>query len=112
MTPNPSLPEVISRYQDAHDRHATEAALAAFTPDATVVDESRTYQGSDQIRGWIDTSASQFNYTRTFVKAEQTSPSTWVVVNHLEGDFPGGRVDLRYRYSLTDALISALTIAP
>lgn len=116
MTPtaqgNPVLPEAVRRYQDAHDHHATETALSAFTPDASVTDENRTYEGSDQIRHWLDTAATEFTYTSTFVKAEQTSPSTWVVVNHLEGDFPGGSVDLRYQYTVRGGLISALTIAP
>ena len=116
MTPtaqgNPVLPEAVRRYQDAHDHHATETALSAFTPDASVTDENCTYEGSDQIRRWLDTAAAEFTYTRTFVKAEQTSPNTWVVVNHLEGDFPGGSVDLRYRYTVRGGLISALTIAP
>jgi hypothetical protein len=34
------------------------------------------------------------------------------VVHHLEGDFPGGSVDLRYQYTIRGGLISALTIAP
>ena len=34
------------------------------------------------------------------------------VTNHLEGDFPGGTVDLRYRFVLRDDLISRLDIAP
>ena len=33
-------------------------------------------------------------------------------MNHLEGDFPGGVVDLRYKFTLTDDLISELVIAP
>jgi hypothetical protein len=37
---------------------------------------------------------------------------TWLVVNHLEGDFPGGVVDLRYRFALSGDLISELVIAP
>jgi ketosteroid isomerase-like protein len=116
MTPttqgNPVPPDAVRRYQDAHDHRATETALSAFTPDAIVIDENRTYEGSDQIRNWLDSAATEFTYTRTFVKAEQTSPNAWVVVNHLEGDFPGGSVDLRYRYTVRGGLISALTIAP
>jgi hypothetical protein len=34
------------------------------------------------------------------------------VTNHLEGDFPGGVVDLRYRFLLADNLIADLEIAP
>jgi hypothetical protein len=33
-------------------------------------------------------------------------------VNHLEGNFPGGVVDLRYRFVVVDDLISELVIAP
>ncbi len=36
----------------------------------------------------------------------------WVAVNRLEGDFPGGAVELRYRFALVDDLISELVIAP
>lgn len=108
----PVLPEAVRRYQDAHDDHDTETAVSAFVTDATVTDENRTYQGTEEIRRWLDTAATEFTYTRSFVKAEQTSPTTWVVVHRLEGDFPGGRVDLYYRYTLAGGLISALTIAP
>jgi len=34
------------------------------------------------------------------------------VVNHLEGDFPGGVVDLRYQFALKGDLIAELVIAP
>ena len=32
------LPPVIEQYQRAHDRRDTTAAIAAFDPDATVID--------------------------------------------------------------------------
>jgi hypothetical protein len=46
------------------------------------------------------------------VSAETLDAHRWLVVNHLEGDFPGGVVDLRYQFVLTGALISELVIAP
>jgi ketosteroid isomerase-like protein len=108
----PRPPEVVGLYQEAHDRRDTEAALSAFTPDARVVDENREYRGSDEIHHWLRTAASEFTYTRAFVSAEALAPDTWLVVNHLEGDFPGGVVDLRYRFVLAGDLISELVIAP
>ena len=36
---NPSMPDVIDRYLRAHDRLDTDATLATFAADATVVDE-------------------------------------------------------------------------
>ena len=106
------LPEVVSRYQDAHDRHDTEVALSAFAPHARVIDEDREYRGFDEIRQWLRNAASEFTYTRTFVSAEALAGDTWLVLNHLEGDFPGGVVDLRYKFVLTAGLIAELLIAP
>ncbi|MDQ6853834.1 MAG: nuclear transport factor 2 family protein [Actinomycetota bacterium] len=106
------LPDVIRRYQDAHDRHDTETALATFTPDARVIDEEHEHKGTDDIRHWLRTAATEFTYTRTLVTADALEAKTWLVVNHLEGDFPGGVVDLRYRFRLSGGLISELVIAP
>jgi ketosteroid isomerase-like protein len=106
------LPEVVRRYQDAHDHHDTDGAVSAFAPDARVVDEEHEFRGPDQIRNWLDTAARQYVYTRTFVGAEAIDADTWLVVNHLEGDFPGGVVDLQYRFVVNDDLIAELVIAP
>jgi hypothetical protein len=106
------LPEVIRRYQDAHDRHDTGAALATFAPDGRVVDDGHGHVGTYEIRHWLDTTASEFTYTRTLVDFEPLDAGAWLVVNHLEGDFPGGQVDLRYRFQLADDLITELVIAP
>ena len=106
------VPEVISRYQAAHDRRDTAVALSAFAPNATVVDDGRTYRGADEIRDWVATAASEFTFTRTFVSAEALEADVWLVVNHLDGNFPGGEVDLRYKFALDGDRISELVIAP
>lgn len=117
-TPSPGrddgelLPEVVRQYQDAHDRHETDIALSAFTPDARVIDESREYRGSARIRHWLETAASEYTYTRTCISAEALTPDTWRIVNHLDGDFPGRAIDLSYQFRLTGGLISELLIAP
>src|SRR5688572_24839749 len=98
------LPEVVERYQDAHDRHDTAVALAAFTPDARVLDDGHEYRGTAEIDSWLSTAASEYSFTRTFVAAEAVGDGTWLVVNHLEGNFPGGVVDLRYQFALTGNL--------
>jgi hypothetical protein len=35
-----------------------------------------------------------------------------VAVHHLEGDFPGGVVDLRFRFTLREGRIAELVIKP
>jgi len=112
MDPNAALPSVITTYQEAHDRHDVPTALDQFTPDAVVTDEDRTYRGTAGVDTFLRTAAAEFTFTRTLVNAVEVGPDEWVVTNHLEGDFPGGVVDLRYRFRLAGDLISHLEIAP
>jgi len=107
-----TIPDVIQDYQAAHDRHYTDIALAAFTADATVLDDGREHHGSAAIRQWLASAASEYTFTRTLLGAEPLDEGRWLVRNHLEGDFPGGEVDLGYEFALTDGLISRLVIAP
>ena len=91
MTP---LPEVVIRYQDAHDRRDTDAALATFTIDAIVRDDGREYRGAVEIRDWLSRTSVEFTYTRTLITATAVDATTCIVSNRLEGDFPGGVVEL------------------
>jgi len=107
------LPEVVARYFAAHDQRDTEAALRSFASDAAVKDDGHEYHGSDEIRDWLSRTSVEFTYTRTLKDAQQIARDRWLITNHLEGNFPGGVVDLRYRVALTDDdLISELEIAP
>jgi ketosteroid isomerase-like protein len=106
------VPDVISAYQQAHDRRDAEAALASFGPDATVVDDGTTYVGTERIRWWLGNAASEYTYTRTLTGADDLGDGAYLVHNHLSGNFPGGEVDLRYRFQLRDGLIHHVEIAP
>jgi hypothetical protein len=106
------LPDVVARYFAAHDQRDTEAALRSFVSDATVKDDGHEYHGRDQIRDWLSRASVEFTYTRTLKDAQHVEHDQWLVTNHLEGNFPGGTVDLRYRIALTGDLISELDIAP
>jgi hypothetical protein len=75
-----------------------------------VTDDGRTYRGRDAILGWLTGPASEYTTTSTWLSAEQ-SDTTAVVVILIEGDFPGGRVELRYRFEHEpDGFIRALNI--
>jgi hypothetical protein len=112
ITDPAGLPEVVRRYQDAHDERNTDTAVAAFAADATVVDEDHEYRGADEIRFWLSTASQKFTYTRTFLQAEATEADRWVVVNRLVGNFPGREADLRYQFRLRGDRISELVISP
>jgi ketosteroid isomerase-like protein len=106
------LPAVIRDYLTAHHRRDAGTALRAFTPDAVVVDDGSTYRGTAEVRRFLTKAGSEFTYTTALTGAQRTSDSAWVATHHLEGDFPGGVVDLHYRFNLRDDLIESLTIAP
>lgn len=90
----------------------TETALAAFGPDATVADDGTAYIGTERIRSWLDGAANEYTYTRTLTGVDDLGDGVHVVHNHLSGNFPGGEVDLRYRFQLSDGLIDHLDVAP
>ncbi|MGI5242166.1 nuclear transport factor 2 family protein [Dactylosporangium sp. CA-139066] len=106
------LPDVIRTYLDAHRARDLDAAVAHLTPDAAVTDEGHTYRGPDQIRDWLSRAASEYSYTIELVGAYRSDERTFDVVHHLEGDFPGGVVDLHFRFALRDGRIARLVIEP
>lgn len=108
----PRVPPAIETYQAAHDRRDIATALAQFVDDATVIDDGRTYDGITGVESFLRTAASEYTYTRALVSATEIEPDRWLVTNHLEGDFPGGQVDLANEFRLADGLITRLTIAP
>jgi ketosteroid isomerase-like protein len=106
------LPQAIATYQSAHDVHDIDRAMATFTSDAVVEDEDQQWVGADQIRSWLRKTSSEYTYTRTLLGVEALTPDSWLVRNRLDGNFPGGTVELRYEFTLDGDLISKLTIAP
>ncbi|MBO9577167.1 MAG: nuclear transport factor 2 family protein [Microbacteriaceae bacterium] len=108
-----ALPPVIVAYLLAHQQeHDVETAVAAFAPAAVVTDVDTTHVGTAGIRDWIEQAASEYAYTVAFTEQSQDAEGRWVVLNHLEGDFPGGVVDLRFRFTIVDGLIARLDIQP
>jgi ketosteroid isomerase-like protein len=109
-------PEVIAEYLGAADRRDTDAVVACFAADAVVVDEGRTWRGADAIRRWQDTVATAYQYAVELRGAdalgEHDGTSRYDFHAHLEGNFPGGQVDLTYRFELRDRRITSLEIVP
>jgi len=106
------VPTAITTYQAAHDRRDVATALAQFAAGASVVDDGRSYEDLAGVEAFLSTAASEYTYTRTLLSAEEIAPDRWRITNHLEGNFPGGEVDLSYEFHLADGLITRLTIAP
>jgi hypothetical protein len=106
------LPEPITGYLTSRYAGDLEVAVGYYAADATVIDEGNTYAGTDAIREWLASVSSAFTFTATLTGARRIADDHFVVVQHLEGNCPGGVVDLRFDFTLRDGRISELTIAP
>lgn len=113
LTNSTALPAVISTYLARTASTDPASAIDVFAPDAEVFDDGRAYHGRSAITGWLSHTVTEFSYTTTRLGVHVEGPRV-TVTNRLEGNFPGGIVDLHYRFTLTDdqALIRSLTIEP
>jgi len=76
-----------------------------------VKDEGRTHTGLAAIRQWKAETSAKYTYTCEPFRAEQKGDVS-VVTCHLEGNFPGGRADLRFFFRLERGKIANLEIVP
>lgn len=106
------LPHPISSFLAAHRVRDVDAAMRYLTTDATVTDEGHTYRGSTAIRAWVQRGGSEYTYTSELTETEKIDDDHYVATHHLEGDFPGNVVDLRFQFTLHDGQITSLVIAP
>ncbi|MBB2946489.1 hypothetical protein FB565_006257 [Actinoplanes lutulentus] len=106
------LPATITTYLPAQDSQDSNTAIGAFAADAVVIDDGHTYRGRDEILAWLNKSSGEYSYTTEFAGATGDGGSGWDVVQHLEGNFPGGSVDLHYRFTLEGDAITRLVIEP
>ena len=115
-SPAGALPPVICEYLAASDRGDDEAVVRCFAQDAVVVDEGREWRGTAPIRRWRATVATAYPYTAQVTGAEALGEADGAerhdVHVHLEGNFPGGQVDLTDRFALRDGRIASLEIVP
>jgi hypothetical protein len=109
--PRSGLPSAVTAYLTAHRAGDVSTAIAAFATDAVVTDEGHTYRTREAIENWLSSAGSEYTFTTEYRGATAT-PEGVDVIQHLEGDFPGGSADLHYRFTLDGGSISRLTIEP
>ena len=104
------LPDTLSRYFAAQNRHDADGMTAAFAPDAVVQDEGRTYVGRKAIREWKVDTITKYGVTIEPLTATQDG-DVLTVVARVAGNFPGSPADLAYSLVLDEAgLIRTLEI--
>jgi hypothetical protein len=106
-----NMPKPISDYFAADAHGGADAIAQCFSGDAVVRDEGQTHVGQEAIRQWKAESGNKYTYTVAPFDIARDSDRT-VVTAHLDGDFPGSPVDLRYIFEMQGEKIAALEIIP
>jgi len=105
---NANLSPVIAAFFHAHNTVQTDDFNQLFTGEALVSDEAHEYRGA-AIKGWIDAAIAKYkpvaNVTDVTVVGEQT-----IATAQVSGSFPGSPAQIRYRFTLKNGKIAALTI--
>lgn len=105
------LPQPITGYFAADAHGGADAVARCFAAGAVVRDEGQTHVGQAAIRSWKAETGKKYIYTVTPFDITRDSDRV-VVTSHLEGDFPGSPVNLRYIFELDGEMIAALEIIP
>lgn len=77
-----------------------------------MTDEGTTYRGDSHIRDRLDRAASDYTYTIDLTAAAKVDKNRYTATHHLEGDFPGGVADPRFRFTPRDGRIARPIIEP
>lgn len=104
-----TLPAPIAAYLTAEKARDADAAAACFLDAAVVKDDGHTHRGRDEIRQWIADYLVKYSFTATPFNIREEDGQVEVAI-HLEGNFPGSPIDLRYVFVLRDGSIAALDI--
>ena len=98
---NKELPAAVHGFVDGWQGGDAEKVEALFAENAVVTDEGRTHRGRDEINAWIDSTIDLFSTTLTFLGGREVDGMVGASYR-LEGDFPGGSVELEYQFQLDD----------
>jgi len=105
-----SAADVISRYFAAQSTRDFDTMVSLFTDDGVVIDEGKTWRGRSGIREWRDKAASVYQYTTQVLQVHEVDEHEYTALVRLEGNFPGGMVELEYRFGLAGGKIQSLEI--
>lgn len=105
------LPTAIAGYFAADRAQDAEALARSFAEHAVVRDEGKTHTGREAIQQWMKHAWEKYAATAEPVAMTKQGPTT-VVTSHVEGNFPGSPVDLRFHFALEDDLIAKLEVTP
>ena len=107
MTVN--LNKAIEAYFNADRAGDPEAVAVAFVENGSVKDKGRTHTGREAIRKWMAEALTEYSYSVEPFSIGADHGRT-LVTAHAVGTFPGGPIDLRFFFVLSDDKIAELEI--
>lgn len=102
-------PAAVQRMIDATNAGDSAAFVAAFAPDAVLVDWGKEFAGSDGIAAW-DRSDNIGRGSHFEVAAAEQDGADWVLTIDVSGGGFNGRSD--FRFTVADDRIARMEIAP
>jgi len=102
-------PAAVQHLIDATNSGDHDAFVAAFTPDAVLIDWGKEFAGRDGIASW-DESDNIGRKAHLEVAAVETDGDDWIVTLDVTGGGFNGTSD--FRFTLAGDLISRMEIAP
>ena len=102
------LPQVIETFFHAHNTGQTDGFGKLFTADATVSDEAHEFQGA-AIKAWIDCAIAKYKPIADVSDLTQVGEQT-IATARVSGNFPGSPAQIRYKFTLKNGKIAALSI--
>ncbi len=104
------LPRSITAYLDGKNARDFDLATSGFAPNATVHDEGKSHIGPAAIAAWMAHTSAQYN-DRTELLAHEVSAGNVMLRVRISGSFDGSPIELNYRITLENGLITSLEIA-
>jgi len=103
------LPKPIALYIAAEN--SGDAALfdQSFAENATVSDESETYEGLTAIKEWKAETKRKYQHTVEPLRMVEKD-GTFILTNRLTGNFPGSPIELDFVFTLAGDKIVSLEI--
>jgi hypothetical protein len=103
------VPSAVQRMIDATNAGDHDAFVAAFTPDAVLVDWGKVFEGRDGVASW-DESDNIGRKSHFEVARVERDGDDWIVTLDVTGGGFNGTSD--FRFELADDLIARMEIAP
>ena len=104
-----TLPESITLYFEAENRHAPALVPLCFVADARVSDENTLRQGIGEIQAWMLETGKKFQHSIEPISSSADGAAI-IIRSRLTGSFPGSPVEVDFRFVLRNGKISQLDI--